>query len=361
MKIGIITFHFPLNYGAVVQAYALQEYLTQHGHETYIIDYAPEYHVSRYSKGRTWTSCFNAGIMRIPWRIYLKLFFDLDRKRNHNFDVFKERYLKLCPFSEQSDFSEFDCILFGSDQIWNPNITNNRLDGVYFGKGFKCKTIAYAASNKTDTLTSHERDEFIKMLKYLDAVGVREKQLQTLLQPLTDKKVALNVDPTILATDVVYNKLNLRRPVKDRYVLIYELQNHSKVLSMAQKYAERIGAKVIALVGSTDFTLNKMYDQVAGPDGFLAYIKFAECIFTTSFHGTALSLVFNKPFYSVRQNNKSDIRIESILSQVGLLDRFVSMDDSVIVKEINYTEIDKCLQALRADSEEYLRQTMKTN
>ena len=43
MKIGILTFHMGHNYGGVLQCYALQQLLTNYGHEVEIIDYRPRY------------------------------------------------------------------------------------------------------------------------------------------------------------------------------------------------------------------------------------------------------------------------------------------------------------------------------
>lgn len=43
MKIGILTFHCAYNYGAVLQAFALQKYLQQMGNNVHIIDYRPKY------------------------------------------------------------------------------------------------------------------------------------------------------------------------------------------------------------------------------------------------------------------------------------------------------------------------------
>lgn len=38
MKVGILTYHWANNYGAVLQAYALLSKLKEMGHDAYIID-----------------------------------------------------------------------------------------------------------------------------------------------------------------------------------------------------------------------------------------------------------------------------------------------------------------------------------
>lgn len=123
---------------------------------------------------------------------------------------------------------------------------------------------------------------------------------------------------------------------------------------MAADYAKKIGAKVISLTGVIDIKTIKGYDLTASPEKFVAYIKHAECIFTTSFHGTALSIVFNKPFYTVRQNTNGDLRMQSLLEQLNLTSRFVQMGTKVDVVAIDYVDVINRLNQLRQDSVNYL-------
>ena len=102
-----------------------------------------------------------------------------------------------------------------------------------------------------------------------------------------------------------------------------------------------------------------MYDQEASPEKFLAYIKNAECVFTSSFHGTALSLVFEKTFYTIKQNNSSDLSMSSLLEQLGLLDRFIEMSKKPNIITINYKEVMEKLSMLRQESEKFLLMALK--
>ena len=355
MKVGIITFHFPINYGAMIQAYAMQAHLRMMGHEVYIIDYAPEYHMKTYTGKRTWRWCLLGGARReIPDRIFSKFFDGIRKVRTTNFMNFMKKYFRLYPYTPEDNMSFFDCVLLGSDQIWNQRITNNCFDGPYYGDGFKCRVFSYAASNRSKEVDASEQQQYRNKLQQLYSIGVREIQLQKLLQPLTEKKVYLTVDPTLLASPTVYDSLDLHNPKGEKYVLVYELANHRKVQRMAESYAKKIGAKVVILVNETSPLFTKKFDQIADPEKFLAYIKNAECVFTTSFHGTALSLVFKKDFYSIRQGTSADMRLESVLSQVDMIDRFIDMDDSPSVKHICYSDVDVNLRKLRAASQWYL-------
>lgn len=354
MKIGIITFHFPYNYGAALQAFAMQEKLVQMGHEAYIINYAPEYHVKQYSRGRTWKNCFHTPIWQVPIRIFFKLFNDLEKKRANNFEQFSNKFFSLYPYNENSDYSEFDCILLGSDQIWSLEHTNHIFDGPYYGDGFKCRVFSYAASSRAVSLNENEKKIFKTKLKQLSHIGVRETKLVELLQPLTDKKVELTVDPTILAGQDVFGSIKTKRLVKEKYVLVYQIPYYNQVYKMAKRYSDSINAKLICLVDRPNPKYGKNADLIAGPEEFLSYFKYAECVFTTSFHGTAFSLIYNKDFYSIKQNTSADIRIKSILECLGLEDRFIDMVSTPIVSHLDYDIINPRLNEIRKSSEQFL-------
>ena len=128
-----------------------------------------------------------------------------------------------------------------------------------------------------------------------------------------------------------------QRLVQNKYVLVYEIVEHPEVLKVAKEYAKSHGYKVVMLSAYLMQTNMDIRDQEASPSDFVNYIRHAEYVFTTSFHGTALSIIMQKNFYSFRQHTNSDIRIESILNTIGLQDRFVEMNTSVDENQIDYS------------------------
>lgn len=360
-KVGIITFHFPHNYGAMLQAYSMQEKLLSMGYDATIIDYEPEYHKKIYSVLR-FRDCFELSPIKTLRHLFgYVLRNPVETRRYKGFESFKNERMKLTPYSAKSDYADFDYVLLGSDQIWNQALTNNSFDGPYYGEGFNCKVFSYAASSKHKQLTEEVRKGFEVKLKYLLAVGVRESSLKNLLQPLTDKIISVNLDPSLIVDEKTFQKLNLNKPIKSKYVLIYELNPHKEVLEMARSYAKLRNAKVISLVAYFDWKRRfHNCDQSASPEKFLAYIKNAECVFTSSFHGTAFSIVFKTPFFSVRQNNNSDLRIESLMSQLGIIDNFIYLDARPTECSINFSEVEKRLKALQTDSINYLNDCLNS-
>lgn len=352
MKLGILTFHCAHNYGALLQCYALQEYLTFLGHDVYVLDYRPWYLVREYQR-----SSFRYWISRTPMSTLKKFISELKlhkvrAKRFDNFDKFIRQGLHLAPYRTGMDFSEYDAIFIGSDQVWNKDFNGGEYDPVYFGVNAKCPIIPYAVSNKLSSLSEKDAAYFMNQLPRFAAIGVREKKLQELLQPLTSTPIAHTVDPTLLAGSIFINNIKGERLVQDKYVLVYEIVEHSEVLKVAKEYAKLHEYKVVMLSAYLMQTNIDIRDQVASPSDFVNYIRHAECIFTTSFHGTALSIIMRKNFYSFRQRNNSDIRIESILNTIGLQDRFVEMDasvdDNMIDYPVAYQKLSQSVESSRA-------------
>lgn len=346
MKIGIFTFHCAHNYGAVIQCYGLQQYLQSKGHQVYVIDYRPHYFdiyklpSIKYSK----TENIKTYIKKL-----IKYFTigEIQKNRHQAFEAFITRRLNLIPFDSNSNYSDFDAVILGSDQIWNPGITGGQYDEVYFGNNVRCKTIAYAASSRSETLTDKQQQYLKSHLCKITSIGVREESLKILLQPLVNQPINTVIDPSFLPDVAEYDKLCTPIKTSRPYVLVYEVERNDGTSRIANEIARSLNADVIELVSyaSPKFCRGR-YRQESGPEEFLSYIKNAECIVTTSFHGMALSLKFQKNFYSIRQGTSADLRAESLLSKIGLLERFIQLNSSVTFSDIDYS---KCLPKLNQE------------
>lgn len=130
MKVGILTFHNAINFGAILQTYATCELVKSLGHEVEVIDYHNRAIDATYDK-------YIYHISRMPWNpvyamAYLlsTLFF---RKKKHKFQIFTKKYLSLSRnrFSGQPmKLENYGLVLIGSDQLWNMTITKG-IDPVY--------------------------------------------------------------------------------------------------------------------------------------------------------------------------------------------------------------------------------------
>lgn len=221
MKIGIITFQCAHNYGAVLQAYGLKEYLKSLGYSVNIINYRPHYKVNTYRKfnPRYWLS-------RNPYKCIIRLFTEIivkptRIKRWYAFEDFMNGYLELYPHSKDEDYSMFHTLILGSDQIWNPGLTGGNFDKVYFGGNAKCNIISYAASSRFENLSKQQKSFFSDSLLKLKQISVRESSLAKLLQPLVNKEIITVVDPTLLAGKKIFDKIAVP-PKKEKYLLLYQ-------------------------------------------------------------------------------------------------------------------------------------------
>jgi len=357
MKVGIITFHSAHNYGAMLQAYGLQEYLKGKGCDTYIIDYRPDYITKCYLRdnSRDWLSknpimCCKRIFNYIRYR-------NIRHRRWDGFYSFIKNRFSLYPYHKGDDFHDFDAIFIGSDQVWSSSHTSGQFDDLMFGVGFKCKAISYAPSCSKYSLNENESDYFRRHLDDLYAISVREQSFKDMLLPLTKKDIEVVLDPTLLAGENVFANIAQTIDYKKPYVVVYEIISHKEVLEMAKETANQIGADVVELTNGIGKHRNTMKED-ASPEEFLGYIKNATCVVTTSFHGTAFSILFQKPFYMVRQRRPADGRMVSLLTALGLERRLVDMNDKVTFCDIDYTLVSSRLAKLRKDSISFINKNL---
>ncbi len=359
MKIGILTFHCAHNYGAVLQCYALQEVLKSLGHNVKVIDYRPTYLVNCYKTLKLTVSRHPRWLLKHTVKEFLK--FSREKRRHQAFSRFIESRLDLSPRSDGKFFvSNMDAYIFGSDQIWSPAITRG-FDDIYWGKlpfnkGNK-KYITYAASLGKESLTEEEKECVSENLKNFDAVSVRESSLKNLLAPLTDKKVEQVLDPTLLAPCAVWDKLD-DKIEEGKYVLVYQVRQDPNTMAIARHIAQQINAKIVILEAYVNWRNESERKSCASPEDFVAYIKHASCVVTTSFHGTAFSVIFNKPFYCLKFSDSTDARSKSLLRSLHLENRMIDKRDRPSFSDIDYSEANVVLNQWRKDSMAFLQESL---
>ena len=96
-----------------------------------------------------------------------------------------------------------------------------------------------------------------------------------------------------------------------------------------------------------------------GPREFLSMIKYAGFVVTNSFHGTAFSTTYEKPYVSI-VSGKPDTRMASLLNQLGLSDHLVTKDKLNVQAMMNtdYNAVREKKAALRKSSFDYLKRSL---
>lgn len=341
-KIGIITIVNVNNYGAELQAFALQHQFTLMGQQAEVINYVFGISPHHDFNGETLTIplSFKIRIKRkiLPYiETIIDAFFPKKKKiRECKFNDFHKKYNRLTSniyYSVKSLYDgslNYDIYCVGSDQVWNYqkgySILPFLLDFVPKGK----KKIAFASSIGLSSLSVEANDIFKYYLSDFDALAVRESQASDLLSKLLHRKIDVVLDPTLLLTKKEWQKVaDYNLCPKERYLLLYivTIKPCKYAIELAERIAKNKGLKIVRLFrsaatyGSKSSMINL---PEAGPSDFVGLIENADFVVTNSFHGTVFSINFQIPFYSIIQTGKNtNSRLQSVLEKLKMQDRLL--------------------------------------
>lgn len=321
MKVGILTFHNALNYGAVLQAYATQELLKSMGHTVEIIDYHNLEIDVYYKKYEfSWHK-----LITLNPKFFLKNLIvpRLYNKRKLRYNEFLNHLKISSPVKEGENLSCYDAVLIGSDQVWSIKHTGG-FDIMYWGN-FPCnprtKKIAWSVC-MGDAGVRDNDGTIADYLNNFSSISVRELSLKNYLNSISNKDVALTLDPTLAVNKVVWN--TFLHPVKEHdYILVYAVKFLPETIAVAKGFSKAMKKKVIVVSAYSGRPMGHNVKQSCGPQDFLSYIKYASFVVTSSFHGTVFSLLFEKEFVSVVPEGKSNIRVEDLMNSLQLSDRII--------------------------------------
>ncbi|WP_432709236.1 polysaccharide pyruvyl transferase family protein [Pedobacter sp.] len=327
MRIGIITFHWGTNYGGVLQAFALQEYLKKMGHEVSIINYFPKSQSESFIRSvisKSLRNSFNNA----------KTFFK--EKRFVPFRVenltLTRRYYSLEDLQKHPP--EMDVYISGSDQVWNPYILDTYGIPYYLGFGDQTvKRISYAVSLGCIDYPKEKMDLIRSFLKDFDALSVRENTGITILQHVDVKEVALMPDPTLLLGEADLAKFI--RPLQKKvgaFAFFYILQEDQNCINDIYKFVT--GKLRLHVVNTKHFKHATM-----SIEEWLSNIANSMFVVTNSFHGVVFSLLLKRNFLVVpvegRHAGMND-RIETLLTKFGLEDKIVrEYNEANLVRQLN--------------------------
>lgn len=376
-KIGILTFHKSVNYGSVLQAYALQKKLKALGYSAEIIDYEPKQYQYLYGLFRKPVNMKN---LKFDW-INLR-FFRLLKNRKKNFELFRNNYLclskeKYCYGEDINGWADqYSTIITGSDQIWNPLAKDS--DETYFLPiQKKVNKISYAVSLNDGFSNGFQDPDLYKnrILEY-DALSVREEAAKQDLEFFLEhkKKIEVVLDPTLLHKKEDFYEICEKQMVDKPYIFFYSVNHSNDAVEAVSELSKRTGLPVYMLFTNIrsrrTINLHKEFHYLrkeTSPQAFVSLVRYADYVVTDSFHGTAFSIIFEKNFYSIGKtekngNKKRDERICGILEKLGLLSKFVSTTEIASVdlqSEIDYSSVNQIRDVLIKDSEDYLKQAIK--
>lgn len=337
-SIGIITIHKINNYGSVLQAFALQKACEDFGYEVEIIDYnfPNDFHADHkyLTKGDTQPN-------EPKW---IKIIYALALMRQHKgIRAFVDKYQHLSanqynsPEELKVNAPKYDIYITGSDQLWNPRHCGGDPAFLLHFAPDNAKKISYAASMCADKLPEELVGLYRTLLGRYTDISVRENSSIRVIKELTDKDATNVVDPTLLLNRDQWNEIAFKkRIIKKKYVLCYFLNYTFNAFPYVDKLAayiqDKTGYKIVRVARPPHqlCMAHTQFEIGASPEEFLALVRDAEMVLTTSFHGTAFAVNYGKPVFTVvKDKAASDSRQVNLMHHLGLDEQILSIGDAM--------------------------------
>lgn len=344
-RIGLATC-FIDNYGACLQALALQRTIESFGYYCEIINYTEP---RGYFSDKTLKQKLKNNNLIRKIYVCLKPSVRSAYETEDKFNRFRKEHLHISNFEYETTDKIlnnpplYDAYVCGSDQIWNPKLygCNNRVYFLDFAPKGK-KRIAYAPSIGLTDFPKEYADEFSYLVKKLDVVSVRESEGKNIIDRLTKKKARVVLDPTLLCDNIYWHNVAKSVNYNKSFIFCYTFGNKPYMHDVVERIQKDTGLEILytsCTSWGNEIKNGRFIDKV-GPAEFLWLIKNAKFVITDSFHATAFSLNFNTPFYTMLRNDENDkinmnSRIYSILEIVGLTDRII--DSKTALENLNYS------------------------
>lgn len=354
MKTLTVTYHHTTNYGAVLQAYALQQTILSLGHDNLILEY-----VLKSWKRKKRKSIRNLYIGFVSWKRR-----KTTRKLIHCFKEFHTNRLLLTkPYTSiaelKSNPPDVDCYITGSDQVWNLSNVKSWIDSrlLQFGAPSAIR-FSYAASMEGLSLSDEQKERLDKALCNYKGISLREQSAIDYIESFSSHKCRLVLDPVFLLSPEKWGEIAKVPRVSGPFILCYQVQSNKRIQKVARFLKRKTGYPIVSICNSSikwihsDFTF---FD--VSVEEFIGFYQNASFVVSASFHGVALGLVFNKPTYALIKGKNSN-RIKGLMHLFDLDDYVVDQDqyskvqlyrDAVLdqVKSIKSRMIDESMLFLR--------------
>ena len=349
MKLGILTFHRALNYGAVLQCFALKHILEEYGCQVYVIDYKQKFieQLSNYSisfRGIAYDFLFRPSLVLNELKIIMS-----ESVRMFNFFYFRTRYLDCKEIVDDDLFKGLDVIVIGSDQVWNLDCTGG-VDNLFLGNFVKPENkriFGYSISSNIKSI-QYLKDDIKKIVGNFDDISFREKNVNDEIKKILGIQYSVTLDPTLLLGASEWQSLINNSWSERNYVVVYQVRGskevNTKINRFASDYAKKNKCHVINLS-------NGRYSV----RDFVSIIKYAKLVFTSSFHAIVFSIIFEREIAPFKLNDGSDDRYVNLLNALNLDYIIHNIDDQFLsIHTIDYRKVKNKLERMKVESLNYL-------
>lgn len=326
MKIGIVTFHAAHNFGSMLQAYALKNYIsTNVDAQVEIINFRTDTQKDIYS-----VITHRKGIKYLIKNIYSLSSYRSLKVKHDKFEKFLQNKLgcsEECNTSSEINDKHFDLVIAGSDQIWN--LETNDFEWIYFLEGINAKKISYAASCGPTTMSPQNKERVSADLQVFDAISVRDNATQIFVGANSNRSAEIVCDPVLLWDREKWIELSKESSIElpDKYIFFYTLSCNDRMKKIVQQISDSLKLPVVVPHNTNqyDLLLKGKRKLETGPIEFLHMINSASVVITSSFHAMLFSLIFNKQFYII--DGMTDNRKKNLLAKYNLQNQ--SLDDEL--------------------------------
>lgn len=318
------TYHRSYNYGASLQTYALQNALKEYGFDNQVLDFT--YNHSFFPK---FTTNLRILIGRMAFFAFSLFHIKELRRQKRGFDLFTKKldmtkaYTSLEELNNDPPKAHF--YLTGSDQIFtlrgdNFTVSRNMLK---FGKE-TVPRFSFAASLADYDLSDKEKQEFKRILSRYNCISLREEDAKKYFETFMEQSFQVHLDPIFLMEPSKWKDIAIPPSFNENYLLYFQVNSNPISNDILDKLKHQSDCSIVCI--QTNPLVRVKVDKVvldASPEEFLGWIINAKKIITTSFHGTAFSILFHKEFYTITKKNSNPTRIKNLLSTFGLMDRLI--------------------------------------
>lgn len=363
MKIGIMTFPNTTSYGAALQMYGLYRAVERAGGEAEIVNYQNSFMKDKRHTSAVQKRAGLAGKLRLHAANLLHTrqvlgFRSFEKKMRR----FPERSVNNAARLPELE-GRYDGIICGSDQVWNPHITDTDLSYFLSFCGSGTKRIAYAPSFGISEFSEPFTQKITPELRQFAHLSVREPDGARLVGELIGQEVPTVLDPTFLIPCEEWETLEEKHPLaKEKYVLYFPVRKSLSLLRFSRELAKKRNAKLVIAEGNFLRQLrnkdpNVQYALDLSPGEWLNLMHYADCVVTNSFHGAAFAIHYRKDFY-LELSSKTNSRLEQLMDIAGLEDRVVRNGCAPWNVHIDYSEVEERIAPAREASLNYLNRAI---
>lgn len=365
------------NYGALLQAYALNRIINEMGYPAEDLYYIQKSHDKRKKiKQQIIEGDFKSIINQIRSRVErIRVLQQLSERKTimDNFRLSIPHTRLYDTESLKTVCREYDVFISGSDQIFRPNRNSGKLEEHYWLSmvDSSCVKASYAASIGIGGYDKGTELIAAEYLKSFDYISLREEEATDYIKQITGREdITTSVDPVFLLGRDDWLQIAKPYEINCKYVLVYMIHGTRELYKSIKDFSVRNNLKIINFPSMSykfkDY--EKGFGDInisnASPNQFIYLIENATYFFTDSFHGTAFSIILHKSAFISKANEVAFSRINHIVNLFGVENLIIPSNGKIeekplVEKKIDWSCVDRLIDKERENSLRYLRSVIE--